>query len=998
MIIGVSHSDVALAIAASPAWKVSVVERAGRHPTESKYLIVLTNIGGAASAGEIGLVDSLPAGAVAFHTEGSEWGCSIMTGTVQCATGQSVAALGQSTTLIIYVNNGPPGNAIDTVKVSGGGVPVTATAKSSTVVGGPSSPFGLLDFSSQASDISGAPDVQAGGHPYSITTMLDLGEGQVAKAMEFELPAGLVGNPQVAPKCTIIDVFEQRCPTSSRVGTFLPNLAQGLFVNDRPFAVYNVIPERGYPAEFGFFAVGVNRPVLVYATVTPGPRYGLRLIIPDSPQPASVSDAIASFFGDPEGMDNPPGLVQNASVPFLTNPSDCSGAPLETRMRLYTWENQTVPVEPEPALAPAMANCDRLQFHPTLKVAPDRAHADEPTGYNLDLAVPQSQTEGLEGLATPDLKNATVTFPQGVSLSPGASDGLVGCPAEGPEGINLDSNEPGHCPLASQVGTAEAHTPLLEQPLTGHVYVALPGCGGENQAPCTEADAVNGTLFSLYLELEGSGVVIKQHGLASVNPVTGQLSATFREAPQQPFSDLKVTLKDGPRAPFANPQICGEALTTSNLTPWSSPQTPDATPGSGFEVGGCNGFPFNPTFEGGTTNTAGGAYTDFVTTLTRADREQDIGSLQVQAPSGLAAILSHVTLCGEPQAAQGLCPQASEIGTATVAAGAGSHPYWTTGKVYITGPYKGAPFGMSVVTPARAGPFDLGTVVTRATINVDPNTAVVTVTSDPLLQVLDGIPLRLKTVYVTLNKSQFVYNPTDCEAKQVTANVASAQGALAHLASPFAAGGCKNLPFDPGFAFASRSPASKKNGVPFEARVSSEFGQANIHSVMVKLPKQLPSRLTTIQQACPEATYAANPAACPSGSLVGSATATTPVLPVPLSGPAFLVSHGGAAFPDLDVILQGDGVRVNLVGSINIAHGITSSTFGSVPDAPITSFRLRLPAGPHSALTGGGSLCPKGGLVMPTTIVGWNSRRLVRSIKVGMGGCPRVRVKPKSRR
>ena len=326
-----------------------------------------------------------------------------------------------------------------------------------------------------------------------------------------------------------------------------------------------------------------------------------------------------------------------------------------------------------------MTGCGRLQFDPAISVAPSVPLADGPTGYNVGLEVPQSQTSGVEGLATAELKNATVTFPQGVSLATGAADGLAGCQAEGPEGIGLTSTEVGHCPLASQVGTAEAVTPVLEQPLKGRVYVALPGCGGPGNE-CTEADVTNGTLFGAYLELEGSGVVIKQHLGLSVNPLTGQLTASVKNAPQQPFSDLKITLKDGPRAPLANPQTCGQARTSSDITPWSSPQTPDAIPVSEFAVTGCNGFPFAPSFEAGSTYPTAGAYTNITATISRSDRQQDISAVQAQAPSGLLAMLSHVTLCGEEQANAGTCSSASEVGTVAASAGAGSHPYWVTGR------------------------------------------------------------------------------------------------------------------------------------------------------------------------------------------------------------------------------------------------------------------------------------------------------------------------------
>jgi len=994
------------------AWDVAFIA----HPTnllltrhqggepEDQYVLVLTNTGEEESHGTVEVTVALPAGVtLAEPAGGSGWGCPTAEGSVVTCFYGGVPGLGRSGVLRIPVAVTEAGVRTAAVTVSGGGAPIATVTRATEVtgVGGHLPPFGFVEetFSSLVSNVSGLPDIQAGDHPFALTTSVDFPQHLVGtrkfaavqwpKAVVVDLPAGVTGDPQAAPRCPVIEVLADTCPAGTLVGTFMANYEEGLFEGSGASPIYNVVPERGYPAEFGFYAS--KRVVIAYASLRAAPEYGLHITIPDLPYEITTN-ALVTFFGDPAAMDG----SQNSPAALLTNPTSCLNEPEVTRIEADSWEAPTEWV-PANARGPPMTGCDRLQFHPAITVRPDTTLADEPTGYGVELEVPQSQTSGVEGLATPDLKNVTVTLPQGVSLSAGAADGLAACPTEGPEGINLTSTEAGHCPLASQVGTVEALTPVLEQPLTGHVYVAVPGCGGAGQAPCTEADAANGTLFGAYLELEGSGIVIKQHGALSANPVTGQLTASFKDAPQQPFSDLKITLKDGPRAPLSNPQTCGEALTTSDVTPWSSPQTPDATPSWAFQVTGCEGSPFAPAFEAGTTNPAAGAYTNVTATFSRGDRQQDFSALQVQAPPGLLAMISHVPLCEEPQAALGTCSPASRIGTATASAGAGSHPFWVSGPVYLTGPYRGAPFGLSAPIQAKAGPFNLGTIVTRAMLNVDPTTAAATVTSDPLPQIFDGIPLRVQTINVTLNRSQFAFNPTNCEAHQITATIASAQGAVAHVSSPFAAGGCKNLPFDPGFKVATRAPGSKKKGTSFDAKVSSEPGQANIRSVAVTLPKQLPARLTTIQQACPEATFAANPATCPAGSAIGVATAITPVLSVPFTGPAYLVSHGGAAFPDIEVILQGDGVRIDLTGSINIAHGITSSTFANAPDAPISSFELKLPEGPHSALTTNSSLCAKP-LVMPTTIVGQNGRRLVRSTKISVSGCPKKKPKPKKKR
>jgi hypothetical protein len=999
-----SSCDVAIAAPLGTAWKISLVTQPtnfavtghGPHEPVDQYSLVLTNTGGEISSGPATLTDTLPAGVTVVGTISSAgWSCATSAGgnVLQCSYGGVVAPLEGSTVLT------------DTVMVSGGGAPV-AKASVSTTVGAVPPSFGFLDFSSQVSSVSGMPDAQAGDHPLAMTLAFAFPEREVLegnlsvpirnpdgavripRAMQIDLPAGLTGSPQAAPRCEIVEVAARDCPASRRVGTLFVDFAEGLFSGDYATPVYNVVPERGYPAEFGAFVEGVDKPVFFYVTLRTESDYGLTVTIPDIPAAGEITSVVASFFGDPGEMDK----IGKSPIALLTNPSDCSG-PLTTKIKADSWEEPNNWVTAETS-TPSVTGCDLLQFQPTISVTPENNVADEPSGYTVDLQVPQSQS-GVEGLATPDVKDATVTLPQGVSLNASAGDGLAACPVTGPEGIDLASREAGHCPLASQVATVEATTPALAQPLQGHAYVAAPGCGGAGQSACSTADAVDGNLYGLYLELEGSGVVIKLHGTVSANSANGQLTASFREAPQQPVSDLKLVLKGGSRAPLANPQACGEALTTTDLTPWSTPETPDADPSSSFPVIGCNGSPFAPSFLAGTTNTAGGAYADLGLTFGRTDRMQDLGKIQVQTPPGLLGMLSHVTLCGEQQAAAGTCTSAAEIGTATAGVGAGSHPFWVSGPVYLTGPYNGAPFGLSVVLPAVAGPFNLGKVVVRAAVNVNPTTAALTVTSDPLPQIIDGIPLRVQTVNVTINRSQFIFNPTNCAAQQISATIGSAQGATAQVASPFAAGGCKNLPFDPGFTVVTRKPIFKADGAELDVKVSSTAGQANVRSVAVALPRQLPARLKTIQQACLDRTFNTNPSACPAISLIGVARAVSPALTVPLVGPAYLVSHGGAAFPDVDVVLQGEGVRLDLTGSINISRqGITSSTFASVPDAPISSFELQLPEGPHSALAAVGNLCAKP-LTMPTTITGQNGRRLVRTTRVAVAGCPKAKKKPK---
>jgi hypothetical protein len=418
-------------------------------------------------------------------------------------------------------------------------------------------------------------------------------------------------------------------------------------------------------------------------------------------------------------------------------------------------------------------------------------------------------------------------------------------------------------------------------------------------------------------------------------------------------------------------------------------------------------LPFSPAFAAGTTGGQAGGFTGFSMLLQRGDGQQRVEKLRFTMPQGVAGILAGVPRCPEPQAAQGSCPASSQIGHAVVQSGAGAYPLTIPQPggpevpVYLTGPYGGAPFGLSIVAPVVAGPFDLGTVVTRARIEVDPHTAQVTVATDPVPQIVKGVPTDLRSISAVIDRTNFLFNPTSCAPMQITGSVTSVEGASSNVASPFQVGGCRELAFKPSFKVSTQSKTSKRNGASLDVKVAyPKETQANIRSVAVTLPKQLPSRLTTIQQACPQATFDANPAGCPAGSVIGTATANTPVLANPVTGPAYLVSHGGAAFPDLVLILQGEGVKLELIGSIDIKHGVTSSAFNNVPDAPISSFELMLPEGPHSGLAAvlpakaKGNLCGTT-LTMPTTLTAQNGAQIKQNTKIAVTACGKAKRKPK---
>jgi hypothetical protein len=408
-------------------------------------------------------------------------------------------------------------------------------------------------------------------------------------------------------------------------------------------------------------------------------------------------------------------------------------------------------------------------------------------------------------------------------------------------------------------------------------------------------------------------------------------------------------------------------------------------------------LPFAPSLTGGSTNVQAGAFTPFTVTMSREDGNQNLSGIQLHLPPGLLGVLSSVKPCGEPQASQGACGPESLIGHTVVSVGLGSDPFTVSGgQVFITGSYKGAPYGLSITEPARAGPFDLGTVIVRASISVDPHTSALTVTSDPLPTILDGIPLQIKHVNATIDRPGFTLNPTNCSSLQLAGTLSSAQGATSVSSVPFQVSNCATLPFKPKFTVLTQARTSKANGASLHVKVASGSGQANIAKVKVDLPKQLPSRLTTLQKACVDDVFNANPAACPPESAVGTATAVTPLLAHPLTGPAFLVSHATAAFPDLVIVLQGEGITLYLDGNTNIKKGITSSTFNSVPDAPITTFDLVLPEGPHSVLATNlpekakASMCGQS-LTMPTAITGQNGAVVKQTTKIAVSGCPKAK-------
>jgi hypothetical protein len=689
-----------------------------------------------------------------------------------------------------------------------------------------------------------------------------------------------------------------------------------------------------------------------------------------------------------------------------------------------------------PALArpgPALASSSfapassQQSFSPSIEVTAETSATDTPTGLEINLRVPQN--EDPSGPAEEQLKSAVVTLPPGLTLSPSANDGLEACsPAQIGIGSAPESERPPACPAASKVGYLEVSAPQFEHPLTGEIYLAQQETvqGALVGAYLVIDDPATGIPVKLVADLELGGETNPNPALSGLEP--GQVRVVLDNGPQLLFSDLKLVFSGGPRALFVSPEACGSASASSAITGWNGML---ATPFSNVlsTSSGCTQG-FSPAFTAGTASNQAGAYSPFTLTIGREDGSQRLGLIDVTTPPGLLGDIAGVTICpnsdieaaerrdqpgdGALEQADPSCPAGSAVGTVTASVGPGPDSVSATGHEYLAGPtppaegsnLSGAPFDLVAITPAVSGPFDLGVVVLRQGLYVDPHTAQATVRSDPLPTVIDGVPLDVRSVAVQIDgvggNNKFIFNPTSCAPLAVTGTLSSTSGTDATVSSPFQAVNCASLKFEPGFVVSTEGKAGKAAGASLDAKLTypsaPEGTYANIRSVKVDLPKQLPARLTTLQKACLAATFEANPAGCPAPSVVGSAKAITPILTSPLAGPVYLVSHGNEAFPDVVIVLQGEGITMTLVGNTKVKQGITSNTFKTIPDAPISSFELKLPEGPYSVLAAAGTgssrydLCGQT-LALPTAITAQNGAVLKQSTKITATGCPKPKAK-----
>jgi hypothetical protein len=862
--------------------------------------------------------------------------------------------------------------------------------------------FGMSSVGVSAVNTDGTFSRQAGAHADLRTRIafngsLDASGGGLpdgnVKDIKVDLPPGVTGDPTAAPTCAQRDLLVgsvNQCPVASQVGTAV---LDDTTPNPVRQAVYNMEHDPDTPGLFALTHMGAA--VFIIPHVRPG-DYGISAVSARISQAKQISAIDLTLWGIPAdpshdqyrsyvgigasfGAPSP-----DSRRPFMTNPTSCPSAPVATTISVDSWQNPgvflsktlTEDFDGTPFIA---EGCDRLSFDPSISVQPLSHVADAPTGLAVDLRVPQNQAP--DGLATAHVKTVMVTLPKGMSVSPSSAAGLGAC---SPEQVQLGTDADPTCPASSRIGSVEIDTPLLEEPVKGDVILAK------------QDDNPFRSLLALYIVAKGPGFVLKLPGKVDADAVTGQLKATFDNNPQLPFERLRLAFRGGSQAPLATPPACGTYTTHAELTSWAS-DVPVVRDSPMVIDEGCDPAPFAPSLSAGTTNPAGGADSPFTFTVTRADRTQYLSKIATTLPAGLLAKIASVEQCGDADAAAGTCPASSQIGTVSVLSGPGAAPLPLTGRAYLTGPYKGAPFGLAfvVTTAGQAGPFDLGNVVVRAAISVDRSDAHVTVDSDPLPTIIRGFPLRLRQVSISIDRSGFMFNPTSCQPSSITGSFGSLEGASLAQEVRFQPLGCGDLPVLQKLAMRFTGKATTDNTHPgIAAKVTAPSGGANLKKVVVKLPLTVALDPENAEKLCsPEQRQVLN---CPKESIVGTAKAMS-ILPHPLTGPVYFVqglrkSATGrtiTTLPKLWIPLSADGVTIDVNASSDVDKlSRLVTTFDALPDAPFSEFDLTINGGKHGIIVVSGKpgTCD-GDKTIDTRFTGQNGKVVETAPRAVVEGC-----------
>jgi hypothetical protein len=816
-----------------------------------------------------------------------------------------------------------------------------------------------------------------------------------------ELPRGLLGNPAATPVlCTELELTAGKCPDASQIGILSITTVVGEISAIAPGTspLYNMVAPVGSVASFGTSVAGVGYFIHILGGVRTEGDYGLEGVGRDTLNPSAnpIFHVEAQLWGDPSASTHDkirgqcrevdtscPVAAQKTS--FLTMPSECSGKPLPFEVRSNSWEEPGVFKDAQYASADPEGNpvsvdgCNGLEFKPTIEAQPSTNLAESPSGLDADLHQPQNLD--LDSSSTAALKDISVALPEGMTLNPSAADGLQGCSSAQVGMITAVGQSPSHfdkalpsCPDASKIGTVEVSSPALAKrdaehkveldpetgepipdPLEGSVYLARP------------FDNPFGSLLAIYLAIEDkekTGIVAKLPGKITADPNTGQLVTTFSDGPELPIEDVRLHFFGGARSPLITPPLCGNHTITAKATPWSTPEGADVTttdtfatsafPGGGACPTSAGAAPNAPSFSAGTLAPQAGAYSPFVLKLLRSDGSQRLSGVDATLPPGLIGKLAGLTQCSEAQIAAAKareapnmgaaelaspsCPASSQLGTVDVSAGAGPTPLHVQAKAYLTGPYKGAPIGIAVITPAIAGPFDLGTVVTRIALYINAESAQVHAVTDPFPKLLEGIPLDVRGASLKLDRPNFTLNPTSCEPMAINGNASTFAGGLASLRSPFQVGGCSSLGFKPNLDLRLIG-GTKRGGHPaLKATYKPRPGDANTKGLVVRLPRSAFLDQAHIRTICTRVQFAAD--SCPAAAQYGFVKAWTPLLEDPLEGPVWLRSSNHK-LPDLVFDLRGQ-IDVEVATRIDSVNGGIRARIESAPDAPLTKVILHM--------------------------------------------------------
>lgn len=784
----------------------------------------------------------------------------------------------------------------------------------------------------------------AGQHPDFTTTIswcpAHSSFSPQTESVVVELPPGLYGNPNLTPRCSTGKFVSGECPADSQVGLSRLTVKNTASVQLAP--IYNLTPPHPEEEIARLGMAAPLFPIFIDISVRTAGDYGVTATIHDAPAAYPVEDAETILWGNPASSSHnaersPSGPSGLPPIGFMTNSSACQSQEVRLSATSYQFPGQAFGASAP--MAPT-TECEGLPFEPSFEAHPTSRVAGAPTGLKTSLSLPQ--TSGPEELGTATMREAKVTLPAGMTISSSAADGLAAC---SDEEVHYHQELDAQCPDASKLGTATITSPALPRPLQGTLYQRSPQGKGH--------------LFWLWLVSDDLGLHVKIPGEIKPDPNTGQLTAVFSDLPQVPVEGIGFDIWGGPRGPLKNPDSCGTYSTAFSFAPHSN--DPPVTGNAQMTIDEGCGIPgFSPQLHGGATKPLAGAFSPFMLDLSREAGGQNLAGFEVTLPQGELAKLKGVPLCPDAQAETGACPAESKVGSLAAAAGPGPDPLWLPqpGKeqpaVYLAGPYKGAPYSIVSVVPAQAGPFDLGNVVVRSALALDPETAQVTVKTDPLPQLVEGVPVIYRRLHAVIDRPQFSLNPTNCSEQRITSNVSSTEGTVAHPADRFQVDGCKALGFRPKLSLQLKGGTERSDYPALKATLRARKVDANLGKVAVTLPHSEFLAQEHIVTICTRVRFAAHN--CPKGSVYGRAKAWTPLLDKPLEGPVYLRSNPTHELPDLVLDLKGQ-IEVVVPARIDSFHRGLRASFEAVPDAPVSKVVLQMRGGKKSLLTNSSDIC-----------------------------------------